>query len=85
MTITPEEIIRMARDAGFHSAEFWPHEFQGLYGCASRFAELVAASEREACAIMCEVHAAAIINDGKQVASAIAHECAAAIRARGNA
>lgn len=38
--------------------------------------------EREACAIMCEVHAAAVINDGKQVASAICHECAAAVRAR---
>lgn len=38
--------------------------------------------EREACAIMCEVHAACIINDGKQPAWAIAHECAAAIRNR---
>jgi len=46
------------------------------------FAALVAAAERENCAISCEVHAARVINDGKQPAWAIAHECAAAIRAR---
>ena len=49
----------------------------------ARFAALVAAREREACAIMCEVHAATVINDGKRPAWAIAHECAASIRARG--
>lgn len=42
------------------------------------------ADEREACAIACDVHAAAVINDGKQSAFAIAHECASAIRARGS-
>ena len=42
------------------------------------------AAEREACAIACEVHATYVINDGKQPAWAIANECAAAIRARGN-
>jgi len=42
-------------------------------------------AEREACAIACEVHAAAVINDGKQPAWAIAHECAAAVRKRGAA
>ena len=47
-----------------------------------RFAALVAAEERNACAIACEVHAASVINDGKQSAWAIAHECATAIRAR---
>lgn len=41
------------------------------------------AAEREACAIACEVHAGRVINDGKQSAWAIAHECADAIRARG--
>lgn len=42
-----------------------------------------AAAERNACVIACEVHAARVISDGKQQASAIAHECADAIRARG--
>ena len=46
--------------------------------------ERAVADEREACAIACEVHAAAVINDGKQSAFAIAHECASAIRARGS-
>lgn len=44
--MTPEDIIRMARDAGF------------AIGCVPdeiyEFAELVAAAEREACAKMCE-------------------------------
>lgn len=45
-------------------------------------AEEAARQEREACAIMCEVHAASVINDGKQPAWAIAHECAKAVRSR---
>ena len=46
--MTREDIIRMAREAGFVSAEFWPENFQGLFGCAERFAALVATAERKA-------------------------------------
>ena len=42
-----EDIIRMARDAGFDVA---PDEWHWL----ERFAALVAAAEREACAKVCE-------------------------------
>ena len=43
-----EEIIRIAQEAGFNTAhDVWPNEFE-------RFAALVAAKEREACAKLCE-------------------------------
>lgn len=41
--MTPDEVTRMAREAGFDHADYW-HPFFG------RFAALVAAAEREACA-----------------------------------
>lgn len=84
--MTPEEIIAMAREAGAGFAcDTLLVNGMDADDFICRFAALVAAKEREACAIMCEVHAAAVINDGKQPAWAIAHECAAAIRARGAA
>ena len=65
-----EDIIRMAREAGF-----------GFNGASSpaieRFAALVAAAEREACAAICDRFQAR--DAGMQPA-----ECAGAIRARGN-
>ncbi|CAB4134730.1 hypothetical protein UFOVP274_53 [uncultured Caudovirales phage] len=63
--MTRDDIIRMAREAGVLSG-YESELFQ-------RFAVLVAAAEREACAKVCDgwTHA-----DGDQ--------CAAAIRARGN-
>ncbi len=48
--MTKEDIIRMAREAGFESHDAiinYPKELQ-------RFAALVAAAEREACAKVCE-------------------------------
>lgn len=81
--MTRDDIIHIAREAGYpHVGLKWNDPELAFL---ERFAALVSASEREACAIMCEVHAAAVINDGKQPAWAIAHECAAAIRARGAA
>tara|TARA_R110000868_G_scaffold8513_1_gene44020 strand:- start:3993 stop:4223 length:231 start_codon:yes stop_codon:yes gene_type:complete len=49
-----DDIIRMAREAGFVSAEYWPDDFKGLASCVERFAALVAAAEREACTKMVE-------------------------------
>jgi hypothetical protein len=68
--MTREEIIRMAREAGFD-----PHDMSDDFTCnledIERFASLVAAAEREACAKVCDgwTHA-----DGDR--------CAEAIRAR---
>ena len=45
--MTREEITRMAREAGFVG-------FDGDNGSLRRFAALVAAAEREACAKVCE-------------------------------
>ena len=86
--MTQDEIIRMARQAcapnqAFNSDEEW----------VKRFAALVAAAEREACANVCEDEASRekwnwdndlpqnqpFWNGGEQLASS----CAAAIRARG--
>lgn len=67
-----EEIIRMAREAGGLIYEVdWCFEMENL----ERFAALVAAAEREACASICFQEAPSI--DGELIA--------AAIRARGKA
>ena len=66
--MTREEIIRMAREAGL---AYGPDEKP--LGSVTRFAALVAAHEREACARVCLEEAPSL--DGQL--------CAAAIRARG--
>ena len=75
-----EDIIRMAREVGFEADAagvwitdgYWTSQLE-------RFAALVAAAEREACAKVCEVH-------GSMARHSVwmAEECAALIRARGN-
>jgi hypothetical protein len=49
--MTKDDIIRMAREAGFD-----PHDMSDDFTCnlmdIERFAELVAAAEREACAVI---------------------------------
>ena len=72
-----DEIIRMAREAGAHEKHLVMYmDFDDL----ERFAALVAADERIACAISCEVNAARWVDDMRK--NYAAHECAAAIRAR---
>ena len=72
-----EEIIRMAREAGFD-----PHDMSDDFTCnlvdIERFAALVAAHEREACAKVCDVLAV-----HPEYASDITKVAAQAIRARG--
>ena len=79
--MTRENIIRMAREAGF------PFNKYGLLQGneegeidadenLERFAALIAAVEREACAELCEQ----MDHDGVMIAA----DCAEAIRARGN-
>ena len=69
--MTREAIIRMAREAGGTIYEVdWCFEIENL----QRFAALVAAAEREACAALCKRFANRMMS---------AEECADAIRDRG--
>ena len=78
--MTQEDIIRMAREAGFSSAV---GKHIALDVDLERFAVLVAAAEREACAKVCEDYTE---NEGGKFIDYEGHgyECAVAIRARGN-
>ena len=81
--MTRDDIIRMAQEADLLLfAEFWPDDFKGLMGCAERFAALVAAAEREACAKVCdEMEQKA---EGTECCKwPTPADCAYAIRARG--
>jgi hypothetical protein len=66
--MTRDDIIRLAREASSEHDYDFPNIF-----ALERFAALVAAAEREACAKMCEAY----------IAEMIGREMAAAIRARG--
>lgn len=83
--MTQDDILRMAREAamervvkehsdGTRTVEF-PHP-----DLLERFAALVAAAEREACAKLCEARFVGDLNREDMEA----RRCAAAIRARGN-
>ena len=63
-----DEIIRIAQTCGFSR-----EDHHAIYGMLTRFAELVAAAEREACAKAVE-----------DMVHGNVKTCAAAIRARGN-
>jgi hypothetical protein len=65
--MTQDDIIRMAREAGFAG---WKCDEEKI----QRFAALAAAAEREACADICDQHASV---------EGIAQRCAEQIRARG--
>jgi hypothetical protein len=67
-----DTLIRTMREAGF-TVNRDEQLFTGIF---ERFAALVAAAEREACADICDQHASA---------EGIAQRCADAIRARGQA
>ena len=72
-----EDIIRMAREAGFEQLAPDIEDWVCFTEEIERFAALVAAAEREACAKVCE--ASAYCDDGDYWKQ----RCAAAIRARG--
>lgn len=78
--MTREDIIRMAREAGFT-----PNRDEWVFTeMLERFAALVAQQEREACAKVCEHYGMALDYGGNQYFRS--HEClqaAATIRARG--
>ena len=76
-----EDIIRMAEKAGFMLVAEREPETGGWYECfddeIDRFAALVAAAEREACAKVCEKWANSLSGEPEML------EMAAEIRARG--
>jgi hypothetical protein len=80
-----EDIIRMAREAGckpFRSPEHWDDvQVFANPDVLERFAALVAAHEREACAKVCDAVQKKNEDDGAWMWEA--RNCAAAIRARG--
>lgn len=75
--MTRDEIIAMAKEAVSVSATFWPDDFTGLMSVFERFAALVAAAEREACAKVADATFRG--KPGQSVNLAVAD----AIRARG--
>ena len=79
--MTKDDIIRMARKAGFDhiaEADYWHPLFE-------RFANLVAAAEREACAKVClmPVDEIQVTDDCSEYVYKDHLDCAEAIRARG--
>ena len=80
MELSKDEIISLAREAGLMQS-VWPSDFPKEYTDGlERFADLVAAHEREACAKVCDE----IARRYQRVGTMVADGCAAAIRARGN-
>ena len=81
--MTQEDIIKMAREANIKQAIETPHLL--MVHELERFAALVAAHEREACAKVCEglgVHPALNVFNGGPEWYKHGKDCAAAIRAR---
>lgn len=85
-----EDIIRMAREAGLNN----PLWIEGDYEIIERFAKLISAAERDACAKVCDEQqlrsAEASDKAKRQTDAKLYHHCsvtagwnAAAIRARG--
>jgi len=73
-----EDIIRMAREAGIRDCIC-----NGEFGCLERFAALVAVSEREVCAKVCDDKHDTWRWDDEPDSASGPRDCAAAIRARG--
>jgi len=81
--MTKEDIIAMAREAGFNLEHGFLLRVTGIDEDLERFAALVAAYEREKCAKVCE---AGVVQTNNWDASDYNKTCeirAAAIRARG--
>ena len=80
--MTRDDIIRMAKEAGWKRVGRNPEtgpEFPILIGNLERFAALVAAAEREACAKVCE----SLITDGDiYPGNFVLEACAKSIRSK---
>jgi len=85
--MTRDDIIRLAREAGWHDELLSVSFTEPLL---ERFAALVAAAEREACAEICERRKSLYWmefdktgSDADKAAAIASEECSDAIRARG--
>lgn len=79
--MTQDDILEMARSAGLTDGIELQHEIDAVM----RFAELVAAAEREACAKVCEgIAPPNEWYDFQRASGQTTRNCAAAIRARGD-
>ncbi len=91
--MTQDDIIRMAKESGLASETYTAESSQWSLPKLKRFAEAVAAAEREECAKLCDARALANQQEAKisSISGSIAHEgtaddflkCASDIRARG--
>jgi hypothetical protein len=82
--MTRENIIRMAREAGFEDWTLYGR-IESKESALNRFADLVAAAEREACAKIVDEQGKgrkAMEHYAALTYARAAHDCAAAIRAR---
>ena len=77
--MTRDDIIRMAKEAGWARPNHVNNPWSVSTDALERFAALVAAAEREACAKVCDARVIGDHNREDQEAK----RCAAAIRARG--
>ena len=75
-----DEYIKMAIDAGLKIGQHWDKSRMTTDNMV-RFARIVSASEREACAKLCEEVGFAVHGPGREDSEA--YDCADAIRARG--
>lgn len=90
--MTRDEIVELARDAGFNQSN--PYEelivrhsngsWIGVTNRLERFAALVAAAEREACAAICDAEGREWDSDDVVTEKNYAAHCAHRIRARGD-
>jgi hypothetical protein len=77
--MTQDEIVKMAREAGINVEQGFLLRFAGVEDDLERFAALVAAAEREACAKLCDEYA----RSGSDHEAGAALNIQDAIRARG--
>lgn len=82
--MTRDEIISMAREAGIQVSPNNSFADDMYISVLYRFATLVAAAEREACASICDAEGLEWDSDDVVAEKNYAAHCAAVIRARGN-
>lgn len=85
--MTDAEIARLAREAGFNVSENVSFADVIFISMLYRFAHLIAAGEREACAAACHEIMDEVLKDDGDYYSGVyrgADDCARKIRARGN-
>ena len=76
--MTKDDILLAMKEVGAAQYDLMPKTYEGVVDVFERFAALVAAAEREACAKVCES-----LFDADDDTCDEAEKCAAAIRARG--